>query len=43
MPNELLDPIANQISLPVISMNNYALLDYNPLALDCVAQVTPNW
>jgi hypothetical protein len=43
MPNELLDPIADQISLPAVSMNNYALLDYNPPpALDCVAQVTPN-
>jgi hypothetical protein len=30
VPNELLDPIADQISLPVISMNNCALLDYNP-------------
>jgi hypothetical protein len=28
--NELLDPIADQISLPVVSMNNCALLDYNP-------------
>jgi len=43
VPNELLDPIADQISLPVVSMNNCALLDYNPrLAPDCVAQVTPN-
>jgi len=30
VPNELLDPIADQLSLPAISMNNYALLDYNP-------------
>jgi hypothetical protein len=30
VPNELLDPIADQISLPTVSMNNYALLDYNP-------------
>ncbi len=28
--NKLLDPIINQISLPDVSMNNYALLDYNP-------------
>ncbi len=31
VPNELLDPITDQISLPNVSMNNYALLDYNPL------------
>jgi hypothetical protein len=45
VPNQLLDPISDQISLPAISMNNCALLDYNPTspALDCVAQVTPNW
>jgi hypothetical protein len=45
VPNELLDPIADQISLPAVSMNNCALLDYNPpphLAPDCVVQVTPN-
>jgi hypothetical protein len=42
VPNELLDPIADQISLPVVSMNNCALLDYNPPAPDCIAQVTPN-
>jgi hypothetical protein len=24
-------------------MNNCALLDYNPPALDCIVQVTPNW
>jgi len=41
--NELLDPIADQISLAVVSMNNCAFLDYNPPpAPDCVAQVTPN-
>jgi len=28
--NKLLDPIADQISLLVVSMNNCALLDYNP-------------
>jgi hypothetical protein len=39
VPNELLDPIADQISLPVVSMNNCALLDYPlpPPAPDCVA------
>ncbi len=44
VPNELLDPIADQISLPAVSMNNCALQDYNPphLAPDCVVQVTPN-
>ncbi len=41
--NELLDPITDQISLTAISMNNCALLDYNPTpTLDCVVQVTPN-
>jgi len=30
VPNELLDPIADQISLLAVSMNNCALLDYNP-------------
>jgi hypothetical protein len=40
--NELLDPIADQISLAVVSMNNCALLAYNPPPPDCVAQVTPN-
>jgi hypothetical protein len=41
--NELLDPIADLISLPAISMNKYAPLDYTPpLAPDCIAQVTPN-
>jgi len=42
VPNKLLDPIADQISLPAVSMNNCALLDYNPPAPDCVAKVTPN-
>jgi hypothetical protein len=44
VPNELLDPIVDQISLPAIRMNNCALLDYNPppRAPNCVAQVTPN-
>jgi hypothetical protein len=28
--NELLDPIADQISLATVSMDNCALLDYNP-------------
>jgi hypothetical protein len=37
VPNELLDPITDQISLPVVSMNNCA-----PPAPDCVTQVTPN-
>jgi hypothetical protein len=38
VPNELLDPIADQISLLIVSMNNCALLDYNPPpAPDCVA------
>ncbi len=39
VPNEVLDPIANQISLTAVSMNNCALLDYNPPppAPDCVA------
>ncbi len=39
VPNELLDPIADYISLPDVSMNNYALLDYNPPlpAPHCVA------
>ncbi len=42
--NELLDPIADQISLAVVSMNNCALLDYKPPppTPDCIAQVTPN-
>jgi len=42
--NKLLDPIADQISLVVVSMDKYALLDYNPPAPapDCIAQVTPN-
>jgi hypothetical protein len=41
--NELLDPIADQISLVVVSMNNCALLDYNPPPTpDCIAQVMPN-
>ncbi len=42
--NELLDLIADQISLTVVSMNNCAFLDYNPLspAPDCITQVTPN-
>ncbi len=40
--NELLDPIADQISLAAISMDNFALLDYNPPpplppAPDCIA------
>ncbi len=30
VPNELLDPITDQISLPAVNMNNCALLDYNP-------------
>jgi hypothetical protein len=30
VPNELLDPIADQISLPAISMNKCTLFDYNP-------------
>jgi hypothetical protein len=30
VPNELLDPITDQISLPVVSMNKCAFLDYNP-------------
>jgi hypothetical protein len=43
VPNKLLDPIADQISLLVVSMNNCALLDYTPPpAPDCVTQVTPN-
>ncbi len=43
VPNKLLDPIADQISLPTVSMNNCALLDYNPPpAPNCIAQVTPN-
>jgi hypothetical protein len=44
VPNELLDPIVDQISLPTVSMNNCALLDYNPLppAPNFVAQVTRN-
>jgi hypothetical protein len=28
--NELLDPVADQISLAAVIMNNCALLDYNP-------------
>jgi hypothetical protein len=42
--NKLLDPIVDQISLVVVSMDKYALLDYNPPAPapDCIAQVTPN-
>jgi len=43
VPNELLDPIVDQISLPVVNMNNCAFLDYNPPpAPDCIAQVMPN-
>jgi hypothetical protein len=30
VPNELLDPNADQISLPAASMNNCALLDFTP-------------
>jgi hypothetical protein len=30
VPNELPDPIVDQISLLAVSMNNCALLDYNP-------------
>jgi hypothetical protein len=30
VPNKLLDPIADHISLPAVSMNNCALLDCNP-------------
>ncbi len=42
--NKLLDPVADQISLAAVSMNNCAFLAYNPPppAPDCVAQVTPN-